>query len=118
MSKPKLSYFSSRGLLEPIRILLADANVDYIKNDLGSFHESTAPDAFLNLKATGVCFLSSSCLFSSIFSPFLSSLQSSSFLFSLFSFLFSLFFFLFFLFSCLYPPLFGLLLFLLFLFCF
>jgi hypothetical protein len=55
MSKPKLSYFSSRGLLEPLRILLAEANVDYIKNDLGTLQGAAQPpEAFLSLKATGV----------------------------------------------------------------
>ncbi len=57
MSVPKLYYFDARGLVEPIRILLADAGVKYQFEGLGLTKDGVQPKAFLDLKATGVCFL-------------------------------------------------------------
>lgn len=57
MSKPKLTYFSSRGLIEPLRLLLADAGVEYERNDVGSFSAGNPPAAFLSIRESGVCLL-------------------------------------------------------------
>jgi len=54
LQMPKLTYFSSRGLLEPLRILLAEASVDYVPVHLGNFHEGSPPESFAALKSSGV----------------------------------------------------------------
>jgi len=53
-AKPKLTYFSSRGLAESIRVLLADAGVEYEDVGVGSFTPATGfPEAFKSLVAAG-----------------------------------------------------------------
>jgi glutathione S-transferase len=53
MGKPKLTYFSARGLCEPIRLLLKDANVDYEEVGLGAPVNGVFPEAFTKLKESG-----------------------------------------------------------------
>jgi len=53
-SKPTLTYFSSRGLAENIRILLAEAKVDYEEIGLGVFNNGGQPSQFIDLRASGV----------------------------------------------------------------
>jgi len=52
--KPILFYFSSRGKAEGIRLILAEAQVEYEEKHLGPFNPANQPQAFLDLKATGV----------------------------------------------------------------
>jgi len=52
--KPTLSYFSSRGKAEGIRLVLAEAQVDYEEKHLGPFNPANQPQDFLDLKASGV----------------------------------------------------------------
>eukprot|EP00026_Physarum_polycephalum_P010827 Phypoly_transcript_11008.p1 GENE.Phypoly_transcript_11008~~Phypoly_transcript_11008.p1 ORF type:complete len:275 (+),score=39.82 Phypoly_transcript_11008:36-827(+) len=53
-STPKFTYFSARGISEPIRLLLKDADVKYIQNDLGMSVNGVPPADFTALKASGV----------------------------------------------------------------
>jgi len=54
-TKPRLSYFSARGLVEPIRFLLLDAKVDYERNDFGMWGPGMEPPkALTELKQSGV----------------------------------------------------------------
>lgn len=56
MTKPVLSYFSVRGLAEPIRLLLADAKVEYENRELGIAGPGIPlPPAVTALKQSGVC---------------------------------------------------------------
>lgn len=49
-----------RGYAEPLRLLLEDAKVEYEKNELGPKGPFTPPtDAFIVVKKTGLCLLSS-----------------------------------------------------------
>jgi len=52
--KPTLTYFGSRGLAENIRVLLAEAKVDYEEISLGSFNREAPPQSFTDLVASGV----------------------------------------------------------------
>jgi len=54
LTKPRLTYFSSRGLTEPIRLLLADIGVDYEDVGVGIFNPANQPDDFKHLVATGL----------------------------------------------------------------
>lgn len=54
MEKPRLTYFSSRGLAEVIRILLADVGVDYDEMAVGTWDPAGMPAAFLELRERGV----------------------------------------------------------------
>ncbi|EFC35309.1 predicted protein, partial [Naegleria gruberi] len=49
MSKPILTYFSSRGKSELIRIILADCGVDYDEVNVGVWHPTEKSDAFKQL---------------------------------------------------------------------
>jgi glutathione S-transferase len=51
---PRLTYFSSRGRAELIRLVLAEAEVEYIELNVGVYDPVTAPAAFAELRATGV----------------------------------------------------------------
>lgn len=53
MSKPRLTYFSSRGRGELIRVLLAEAGVDYEELAVGPFHPRERTPGFLEVLATG-----------------------------------------------------------------
>lgn len=53
-NKPSLTYFSSRGLAEPIRVILAEAGVDYDEVGLGAYSREPYPQPFVDLKASGV----------------------------------------------------------------
>lgn len=53
MSMPTLTYFSSRGLAEQIRLLLAEAGVEYQEVSLGTFQPAGQPSDFEKLKASG-----------------------------------------------------------------
>jgi len=53
LTKPRLTYFSSRGLAESIRLLLADAGIEYEDVGVGSFSPAGHPDAFKALVASG-----------------------------------------------------------------
>ena len=50
---PRLTYFSSRGLAEPIRLLLAEADVSYQAVHLGTWNPGNQPDDFQRLVASG-----------------------------------------------------------------
>eukprot|EP00026_Physarum_polycephalum_P016068 Phypoly_transcript_16901.p1 GENE.Phypoly_transcript_16901~~Phypoly_transcript_16901.p1 ORF type:complete len:241 (+),score=48.53 Phypoly_transcript_16901:67-723(+) len=54
MTKPKLTYFAVRGLAEPIRVLLKDANVDYTAVDYNLPVDGKPDPNFLTLKSSGV----------------------------------------------------------------
>jgi len=51
--KATLSYFSARGLAEPIRVLLAEAKVDYEEVSLGTYNPENQPKGFQDLIASG-----------------------------------------------------------------
>jgi len=53
LSKPRLTYFSSRGLCEPIRVLLAEAGVDYEDVGVGLYNPQNQPEGFTKLKESG-----------------------------------------------------------------
>ncbi len=53
MTLPRLTYFSSRGRAELIRILLADAGIEHEEVTVGSWDPVTLPEPFLALRATG-----------------------------------------------------------------
>lgn len=53
MSMPTLTYFSSRGLSELIRVILAEAEVEYQEVNLGTYHPADQPSDFEALKASG-----------------------------------------------------------------
>lgn len=50
---PRLTYFSSRGLAEPIRLLLAEADVSYQAVHLGTWNPGDQPEDFQRLVASG-----------------------------------------------------------------
>lgn len=50
MAKPKLTYFSARGLAEPIVLLLKDAAVDYEPVYVGQYNPNDQPQGFKDLK--------------------------------------------------------------------
>lgn len=54
MTLPILSYFSSRGRAELIRLVCAEANVAYTERHLGVYHPVDKPPEFEAFKATGV----------------------------------------------------------------
>jgi glutathione S-transferase len=54
MSLPVLTYFSSRGRAEMIRVLCAYAGIAYEERSLGVYHPVDKTPAFLALRATGV----------------------------------------------------------------
>jgi glutathione S-transferase len=49
MSRPRLTYFSSRGILEPVRVVLAVANVDYEMVNVGTYNVDNQPEGFVSL---------------------------------------------------------------------
>uniref|UniRef100_A0A6B2LIR2 Glutathione transferase n=1 Tax=Arcella intermedia TaxID=1963864 RepID=A0A6B2LIR2_9EUKA len=49
-----MTYFSSRGLAEPIRLILAYAGVDYEAVHLGAYNRQDQPEPFKQLVASGV----------------------------------------------------------------
>jgi len=51
--KPTLYYFGTRGIAEPIRILLHEAKVDYEEVNLGTYNPEGQPKPFLDLIASG-----------------------------------------------------------------
>jgi len=51
--KPTLTYFGSRGLCEPIRVLLAEAKVEYDEISLGAFNREKQGQGFVDLIASG-----------------------------------------------------------------
>jgi len=53
LAKPRLTYFSSRGLTESIRVLLADIGVDYEDAGVGTFTPAGQPEGFKTLIASG-----------------------------------------------------------------
>jgi glutathione S-transferase len=53
MALPRLTYFSSRGRAEPIRMLLAEAGVEYEEVNVGAFHPKEYPEAFQKMKEAG-----------------------------------------------------------------
>lgn len=54
LTKPRLVYFSSRGLAEFARILLAETATDYDDVGFGSFEPGVVPPLFSQLKADGL----------------------------------------------------------------
>src|ERR1043165_3189857 len=54
MTLPILSYFSSRGRAELIRLVCAEANVAYTERHLGIYHPVDKPPEFEAFKATSV----------------------------------------------------------------
>jgi glutathione S-transferase len=54
MTLPTLTYFSSRGRAELIRLVCAEAGVPYEERSLGVYHPVDKTPAFEALKATGV----------------------------------------------------------------
>lgn len=57
MAKPKLTYFSVRGLIEPIRLLLKDAKVEYEMIELGPFVRGAYNEGLDALRQLKVCLL-------------------------------------------------------------
>lgn len=53
MSLPTLTYFSSRGRAELIRLVCAEAGVAFEEKSLGVYHPVDKTPAFLELRATG-----------------------------------------------------------------
>lgn len=53
MPLPRLTYFSSRGRAEPIRLLLADAGVEHEELAVGPWSAIDLPADFVALRATG-----------------------------------------------------------------
>lgn len=53
MRLPCLTYFSSRGRAEVIRLLLADAGVEHEEIAVGPWSPNNLPTAFVELRATG-----------------------------------------------------------------
>ena len=53
MTRPTLTYFSSRGRAELIRLVCAEAGVAFEEKSLGVFHPVDKTPAFLALRATG-----------------------------------------------------------------
>jgi glutathione S-transferase len=53
LSKPRLVYFNSRGLAEPIRVILAEAGVDYDDVGFGPSEPGKQPEEFIMLKSEG-----------------------------------------------------------------
>jgi len=53
MTKPRLVYFSSRGLAEFIRLLLADAAFDYDDVGVGLYNPADQPKGFTDLRDSG-----------------------------------------------------------------
>ncbi|KAL0476575.1 glutathione S-transferase P [Acrasis kona] len=51
MSTPTITYFSSRGLVEPIRVVLAIADVDYKETGVGPYNVDNQPSGFTSLVA-------------------------------------------------------------------
>ncbi len=49
MTRPRLTYFSSRGLLEPTRLLLALAEADYEFVGVGTYNVENQPEPFKKL---------------------------------------------------------------------
>jgi len=54
VTKPRLTYFSSRGRAEPVRILLAVAGVDYEEVRVGGYNPAAQPEAFQALLKSGI----------------------------------------------------------------
>jgi len=50
---PRLVYFSSRGLTEPIRLVLAEAGVEYEDVGVGLYNPANQPQEFIKLKQSG-----------------------------------------------------------------
>jgi len=53
LAKPRLTYFSARGLCEPIRLVLAEAGVDFEDLGFGTTVDGKQPELLLKLKAEG-----------------------------------------------------------------
>eukprot|EP01100_Stratorugosa_tubuloviscum_P007062 TRINITY_DN297_c0_g1_i1.p1 TRINITY_DN297_c0_g1~~TRINITY_DN297_c0_g1_i1.p1 ORF type:complete len:221 (-),score=127.54 TRINITY_DN297_c0_g1_i1:167-829(-) len=53
-TKAKLTYFGSRGLAEVIRIIAAEAQIEYEEISVGSWHPTDKSDAFKQFVADGV----------------------------------------------------------------
>jgi glutathione S-transferase len=53
MTLPRLIYFSSRGRAELIRLVLAQAGVEYAQEGVGLYHPTDKTPAFLALKESG-----------------------------------------------------------------
>jgi len=52
-AKPKLIYFSTRGLTESIRLLLHDAGIDYEEVGVGTHNPAAQPEGFTSLVTAG-----------------------------------------------------------------
>jgi len=53
MELPRLTYFSSRGRAEPIRLLLVESGTPFEERSVGLYHPTEKTPAFLEVKASG-----------------------------------------------------------------
>jgi len=53
LSKPRLTYFSSRGRAEIVRLVLAELALDHDEVHVGLYNSSAQPAAFLSLRESG-----------------------------------------------------------------
>jgi len=53
-SKPTLTYFSTRGLAEGLRVVLAEAKIDYEEIGVGTYNKENQPQAFKDILASGI----------------------------------------------------------------